>query len=89
MTNFAFIVCFLLTTLFIYVTIIGISTVYLFIELKSMQKSTHQLEYVPFDPKWASSEEKLKEFEENMAAEQPMADQDDLDESELDLKKLI
>jgi len=59
------------------------------IELKAMQQSTHKMEYVPMDPKWASSDEQIEELEEQQISDFPPMDSDDLDESEIDLKKMI
>jgi lipopolysaccharide export LptBFGC system permease protein LptF len=55
------------------------------ISIEAMQKSTHQLEYVPFDPK----ESKIEEFEENQQFDMPEMDPADLDETEIDLRKMI
>lgn len=55
------------------------------ISLEAMKQSTHQMEYVPFNPK----ESKIEEFEENQRFGDPETDVDDLEDSEIDLRKMI
>ena len=87
MNNFDFIVLFFLTFMFIYVTIAVCSIVYLFIELKSLKNSTHNVEYVPLDPNWASSEQDIKDINEK--SEISIPDDEILDEHDIDLSKMI
>lgn len=87
---------FLLTTILAVCAIsLVLSIIGLIIAIKSMiltkaaEKSTHQVEMVPFDPKWASNDDKIKEFEQKMNQENGEIDPDELEESELDFGKMI
>jgi hypothetical protein len=60
-----------------------------FVEVKSLQKSTHTMQWMPVDPKWASSEEDLNKATSPGKEELPTLDPDELEESEIDLRKMI
>lgn len=89
MENFEFITLFLLTTLFIYAIISSCALIYLFIWVKSSEKSTHQVEYVPMDPKWASTDEEIAEINEKSEMAIPDLDENDRDFNDIDLKTMI
>ena len=40
---------------------VGIST-YIYLQWKAKELSTHNIQYVPLDPKWGTSDEKLSEI---------------------------
>jgi len=65
-------------------------SIFCLVDIKSIQKSTHKVEMVPYDPNWASDDEKFKEFEENASLDDPEEDLDELEEEKaLDLRNLI
>ena len=64
--NLNFIILFLLTLNTICVILGVVYLVRQAIDLKAKELSTHKFEYIPFDPKWAESEEKLKELNEEL-----------------------
>lgn len=61
------------------------------IEVKALQKSTHNVEFVPLDSKWASKEADIrKATSRGMDEELPALDDDEVEEeSELNLRDLI
>lgn len=65
------------------------ASIYAIIEVKSMQRSTHTVQWTPIDPKWASSEEDLNKMTNPGKEELPELDPDEIEESDLDLRKMI
>jgi hypothetical protein len=63
--NNAFIQLFLLTFCVICDIILAICVIYLFIQHKAVQLSTHKLEYIPFEPEMAHADKKVAELNEN------------------------
>ena len=59
------------------------------IQVKSLERSTHSMQYVPMDPAWASSENDLVKGVSPGKQETPELDSDEIEESELDLKRMI
>ena len=59
------------------------------IQVKSLERSTHSMQYVPMDPAWASSETDLVKGVSPGKQETPELDSDEIEESELDLKRMI
>lgn len=57
-----------------------------YIELRSQQKSTHQIQYVPLEPQddWAIDDEKLNEHLDELQDDALNSDPDDLFKSESD-----
>jgi exopolysaccharide biosynthesis protein len=59
------------------------------IMVQAMKESTHNLEYVPIDPKWASSDKEISEFNEKSESELPDIDDDELNPADIDFNKMI
>lgn len=59
------------------------------IKVEAIKQSTHNIEYVPADPNWATSDQQIQEMEQESADDLDPMEDDELEESELDLKKLI
>jgi len=89
MTNFEFIIIFLLTFLTIYVIMLTAFVLYAVISIKAIEKSTHNIEYVPLDPAWGTSEKDIGEINERSELEFPDLDEDDLEFDKIDLNKVI
>jgi len=87
MSNFEFVVCFLLTFNLIYGTIGVYMSVKALIKIEAFERSTHKIEYL--DPKWATSEAQIAEMEEDAQAEMQPLDNDDIDEEDIDLNRMI
>lgn len=89
MNIFNFIVLFLLTINIICVIILSISVVNLYIKLKAAELSTHKMEYVPFDPNWASKDNEINELNEHLNADEPDLDVNELTPQQAALRDLI
>lgn len=59
------------------------------IQVKSLERSTHSMQYVPMDPTWASNEDDLVKGVSPGKQETPELDSDEIEESDLDLKRMI
>ena len=57
------------------------------IKIEAFERSTHKIEYL--DPKWATSEAQIAEMEEDAQAEMQPLDNDDIDEEDIDLNRMI
>jgi hypothetical protein len=57
--------------------------------VKAQELSTHQMEYIPLDPNWASSDKDIEQYNEEISKEDGALDDDDLDPHQADLKNLI
>lgn len=79
----------LLTFLSFCVIISIILSIYAIISVKAMEKSTHNVEYVPIDPNWASKDEEIAEINEKSEMEFPEVEDDELQPHQIDLKKMI
>lgn len=89
MTNIELFLTFYLTFLTICVIIVSIFAISASISVKAIEKSTHSVEYVPLDPKWASTDKEISEINEKSEMEYPEIDEDELGPSEIDLNKMI
>lgn len=76
--NFHFCILFLLTLCIICGILLTAAVIYLFIKQKAAELSTHKLEYIPIDPNWASSDKEIEELNEQMQADLPDLDSDEL-----------
>ena len=84
------VLCTIMLTISMTCAIIGIGlSIYAVIEVKALMKSTHNIQYVPLDEKWASSDKEMEEKLSPLAPEQPEVDGDEVDEPELDLRNMI
>ncbi|HEY5689539.1 MAG TPA: hypothetical protein VIS27_14635 [Yeosuana sp.] len=59
------------------------------IELEAFKKSTHNVQYVPLDPNWGSSDKEINELNEKHTSEFAEKDPDELEPYELNLDKMI
>jgi len=68
-----------------------ITSLWAVISVKSLENSTHKLEYVPIDPKWAASDKEIEDLNEQSELDFPgIDDHDELsDQDRLNLNKLI
>jgi ABC-type lipoprotein release transport system permease subunit len=78
-----------LTITFICAIIAIILGVYCLIELKAMKKSTHNIEYIPMDPNFASTDKEIEEVNERAEAEYPDWDIEDQNPADIDWTKMI
>lgn len=60
-----------------------------YINVKALEKSTHNIQYVPLDSGWASSDSDITKKLSPHESELPEKDNDELEDNELDLKKMI
>lgn len=59
------------------------------IAIKAIEKSTHNIEYVPLDPNWATPDKKIDEINERSQAQFGEPDPEDEDFEEIDLRRMI
>lgn len=89
MNKYEIILSFLLTINFIYGIIPILLSIRALIKVEALEKSTHNVEYVPLDSKWATSGKEIDELNEKSEMELPPLDDDEIEESEIDLNKMI
>ena len=64
--------------------------IYSAVKTVAMEKSTHNVEYVPIDPKFASSEKEIEEYNKKAIADFPETDDDEItDPQDLKIRDLI
>lgn len=79
-----------LLTIAIICGIIGITlAVQARIEIGALKQSTHNVQYVPLDPNWGSSDKEINELNDKHKSDFPEKDPDELDPYELNLDKMI
>ena len=62
--------------------------IFCLVSIKALEKSTHNIHYIPADPSWSSSDKDIAEINEK--AQMGMAlDPDELEPDQIDLKKMI
>ena len=79
----------LLTITFICVILSLVMSINCSIKLIALEKSTHNVEYVPLDSNWATSNKDIDEINEKSEMGLPPLDDDEIEESDIDLNKMI
>lgn len=59
------------------------------IAIKAVEKSTHNIEYVPIDPNWATPDKKIDEINERSQMTFGETDPEDEDFEQIDLRRMI
>ncbi len=93
LTHFNAIMFILLTSLLtisIICSIIGITLgLSAKIEVEAMKRSTHNVQYVPLDPSWGSSDKEINELNDKHQSDLAEKDPDELEPHEINLDKMI
>ncbi len=93
LTHFDVFMCILILSILTISLICGILAITLGlsakIEIEAMKRSTHNVQYVPLDPNWGSSDKEINELNEKHRSEFPQKDPDELEPYEINLDKMI